>query len=152
MADTKPTRTAADERETLHALLQYCRDSFVRKLDGIDEQAARRELLPTATTLLWLTRHLAYAEDIWVAQRFAGEVSGHAEADTLAGAIDHYRTTCARTDAIVAAASFDDECRNIDVEPNVNLRWVVVHLIEETARHAGHADVIRELLDGATGR
>ena len=43
-------------------------------------------------------------------------------------------------------------CRNIDVEPNVNLRWVVVHLVEETARHAGHADIIRELLDGATGR
>ena len=152
MLDQKPPRTHADERATLHALLQYCRDSFVRKLDGVDDATARRQLLPTPTTLLWLTQHLSYAEDIWVARRFAGEASGHADADSLAGAIDVYRATCARTDAIVAASSFDEVCRDIDVEPNVNLRWVVVHLIEETARHAGHADIIRELLDGATGR
>jgi hypothetical protein len=152
MPDRKPTRTAGDERTTLHALLQYCRDSFVRKLDGVDDATARRELLPTPTTLLWLTQHLSYAEDIWVAQRFAGEASSHTDVDSLAGAIEAYRATCDRTDAIVAAASFDDACRSIDVEPNVNLRWVVAHLIEETARHAGHADVIRELLDGATGR
>jgi hypothetical protein len=152
MADQKPTRTAGDERVTLHALLQYCRDSFVRKLVGVDDVTARRELLPTATTLLWLTQHLSHAEDLWVAQRFAGGPSRHTDADTLADAIDAYRATWSRTDAIVAAASLDDLCRNVDVEPNVNLRWVVVHLIEETARHAGHADVIRELLDGATGR
>ena len=152
MADQKPTRTAGDERLTLHALLQYCRDSFLRKLDGVDDAAARRELLPTPTTLLWLTQHLSYAEDIWVAQRFAGEASSHSDADTLPAATEVYRATCARTDRIVAAASLDDTCRAIDVEPNVNLRWVVVHLIEETARHAGHADIVRELLDGATGR
>ena len=152
MVDQKPPRTDADERATLQALLQYCRDSFVRKLDGVDDATARRELLPTPTTLLWLTQHLSYAEDIWVTQRFAGEASSHTDADSLTGAIQIYRATCARTDAIVAAASFDDTCRDIDVEPNVNLRWVVVHLVEETARHAGHADIIRELLDGATGR
>jgi hypothetical protein len=152
MADQKPTRTAGDERVTLHALLQYCRDSFLRKLDGVDDATARRELLPTPTTLLWLTRHLAHAEDLWITQRFAGEPSRHTDDDTLAGAIDVYRATWARTDATVAAADLDDMCRNVDVEPNVNLRWVVVHLIEETARHAGHADVIRELIDGATGR
>jgi hypothetical protein len=152
MADQKPTRTDADERATLHALLQYCRDSFVRKLDGVRDEDARRRLLPSDTTLLWLTQHLSYAEDIWVAQRFAAEASSHADADSLAGAIDVYRATWARTDAIVAAASLDAPCRNIDVEPNVNLRWVIVHLVEETARHAGHADILRELLDGATGR
>jgi hypothetical protein len=152
MPDQKPPRTAASERATLQTLFQYCRDSFVRKLDGVDDATARTQLLPTPTTLLWLTQHLAFAEDIWIAQRFAGEASSHAEVDSLSGAIDHYRATWDRTDAIVAGASFDDVCRDIDVEPNVNLRWVVVHLIEETARHAGHADVIRELLDGATGR
>jgi hypothetical protein len=152
MTDQKPPRTGADERATSHALLRYCRDSFVRKLDGVGEEDARRRLLPSATTLLWLTQHLSYAEDIWVTQRFAGEASRHAEADSLAGAIEVYRATCARTDAIVAAAPLDAMCGNIDVEPNVNLRWVVVHLIEETARHAGHADIIRELLDGTTGR
>jgi len=152
MPDQKPPRTDGDERATLLALLQYCRDSVVRKLDGLDDESARRELLPTPTTLLWLTRHLSYAEDIWVTQRFAGAPSNHTEGATLADAIEVYRATCARTDDIVASASLDDRCRAIDVEPNVNLRWVLVHLVEETARHAGHADIIRELLDGATGR
>ena len=152
MADQKPPRTDADERTTLHALLQYCRESFVRKLDGLDDAGAQRRLLPSATTLLWLTQHLAHAEHLWIVQRFAGEDATIAPAGTLAAAIDAYRAGWVRTDAIVAAASLDEPCRNIDVEPNVNLRWVVVHLVEETARHAGHADVIRELLDGATGR
>ena len=152
MADQKPTRTAVEERGTLQALLQYCRDSFVRKLDGIDDTDATRRLLPSDTTLLWLTQHLAHAEDLWVVRRFAGEAGNHTTADTLAGAVDVYRSTWARTDAIVAASSLDAMCRAIDVEPNVNLRWVVTHLVEETARHAGHADILRELLDGATGR
>jgi len=152
MADRKPTRTDADERETLHALLQYCRDSFVRKLDGLDDEQARRRLLPTDTTLLWLAQHLAHAEHLWVVRRFAGEDGTIAPAATLAGALDAYHAQWERTDAVVAAASLDDRCRAIDVEPNVNLRWVVTHLVEETARHAGHADILRELLDGATGR
>ena len=152
MADQKPTRTAVEERGTLHALLQYCRDSFVRKLGGIDDTDATRRLLPSNTTLLWLTQHLAHAEDLWVVRRFAGEAGRHTTADTLAEAVDVYRATWARTDAIIAASSLDAMCRAIDVEPNVNLRWVVTHLVEETARHAGHADVLRELLDGATGR
>jgi len=72
MADHKPTRTDGDERATLHALLQYCRESFVRKLDDVDDAAARRRLVPSATTLLWLTQHLAHAEHLWLSQRFAG--------------------------------------------------------------------------------
>jgi len=153
MPDRKPTRTNDDERTTLHALLQYCRVSFVRKLDGVDDATARRRLLPSDTTLLWITQHLAHAEHLWVTQRFAGRPDdAPPPADTLGAAIDVYRATWARTDAIVAASSLDEPCRNIDVEPNVNLRWVVAHLVEETARHAGHADILRELLDGATGR
>lgn len=152
MADQKPTQTDGDERATLHALLQYCRESFVRKLDGVGDEEARRRLLPSPTTLLWLTQHLAHAEQLWVAQRFAGEPIALESPDDLAGAIEEYRTTWARTDAIVAAAPLDAMCVNVDIEPNVNLRWVVVHLVEETARHAGHADILRELLDGATGR
>jgi hypothetical protein len=153
MPDQKPTRTSDDERTTLHALFQYCRDSFVRKLDGVDDASARLRLLPSDTTLFWLTQHLAHAEHLWIAQRFAGQDGdAPAAADTLGGAIDVYRATWARTDAIVAASSLNEPCRNIDREPNVNLRWVVAHLVEETARHAGHADIVRELLDGATGR
>jgi len=70
----------------------------------------------------------------------------------VAGAIDGYRATWRRVDDIVAAASLDDLCRSVGDESPVNLRWVLMHLLEETARHAGHADIIRELLDGKTGR
>jgi acyl-CoA synthetase (AMP-forming)/AMP-acid ligase II len=58
----------------------------------------------------------------------------------------------ATVDDIVAAASLDDLCPPFDDDPQVNLRWILTHLLEETARHAGHADILRELIDGDTGR
>jgi hypothetical protein len=99
------------------------------------------------------------AETLWVCARFADDgtlvpsdavVAG----DTVAGAIDAYRSTWTTVDAIVSsAASLDDVCQGPGAgEPPVNLRWVLAHLVEETARHAGHADILRELLDGSTGR
>jgi uncharacterized damage-inducible protein DinB len=157
MADRKPPRLDAGERETLTALLQYQRDSFVRKIDGVSEDAARHEFVPSGTTLLWLLKHMAAAEVTWVVRRFAGEDAGPLDEtvgsnDTVAYAIEAYRSTWARVDAIVAAASFDDLCRATGDDVPTNLRWVVSHVLEETARHAGHADILRELVDGATGR
>ena len=73
--------------------------------------------------------------------------------DSLATAIDAYRATWTRVDAIVASApNLDVECATTDGESSVNLRWVLMHLLEETARHAGHADILRELIDGQAGR
>ena len=153
MTDRKPPRFAADERETLRALLQYQRDSFVRKVADVDDDTARRALVPSGTTLLWLTTHLADAESLWVLRRFAGEaVDPPAGRDTMAAAVDAYRGTWARVDAVVTAESLDASCRGLDDGTDANLRWVVAHLLEETARHAGHADVLRELIDGSTGR
>jgi hypothetical protein len=155
--DLKPPRRVANERETLHALLQYQRESFVRKIDGVNEEAARQPLVPTGTTLLWLVKHLARAETLWIVHRFAGEdITGNDDTvhpdDTVTAAVDGYRATWIRVDAVVAAASLDAECRNVGDEGPVNLRWVLMHLLEETARHAGHADILRELIDGVTGR
>ena len=151
MADLKPPRSALGERETLLSLLQYQRDSLVRKVSGLPDGAERRRLVPSETTLLWLVEHLAWAEQLWVAHRFAGrpvpETTGY---DTLAEAVAAYRRTWTTVDEIVVAADLDDLCRLTD-EP-VNLRWVLAHLLEETARHAGHADILRELTDGRTGR
>ena len=74
-------------------------------------------------------------------------------ADTLTSAVDAYRATWARVDAIVSATpTLDEPCRRARRGPPVNLRWVLMHLLEETARHAGHADILRELIDGSTGR
>ena len=157
MPDQKPPRLVGGERETLQALLQFQRDSFVRKAAGLDDDSARRALVSSGTTMLWLMKHMARAESLWIEQRFAGGHPAVADdtvrpGDTVAAAADVYRATWARVDAIVAGASLDDVCADVGDESPVNLRWVLMHLLEETARHAGHADILRELVDGRTGR
>jgi hypothetical protein len=154
--DAKPPR-AIGEREVLQAAWQYQRDCLVRKVAGVRDADARRALVDSGTTLLWLVQHCCYAERIWVRQRFAGEdvpLKGDAvPSATLDEAIATYRAEWTLVDAIVAAHDLDAAMP----DPNggdvpVTLRWIVVHLIEELARHAGHADIIRELIDGQTGR
>lgn len=158
MPDEKPPRLEGDERDTLRVLLQYQRDSMVRKVSGVDESGARRALVGSGTTLLWLTKHMARAESLWIKHRFAGERADLPDdtvhpGDTLQAAVEAYRAIWARTDSIVASASsLDESCRDVGDEAPVNLRWVLMHLLEETARHGGHADILRELIDGSTGR
>ena len=158
MPDQKPPRLVRGERETLHALLQYQRDSLVRKVDGLDEASARKALVPSGTTLLWLMKHMARAECLWIVHRFAGEdLTDLHDAvqpeDTLADAVAAYRATWTRVDGIVEMSlGLDEICRRVGDEAPVNLRWVLMHLLEETARHAGHADILRELIDGEQGR
>jgi len=103
-------------------------------------------------------KHLATAETLWVLHRFAGQQVAIPDDrvtadDSVAAAVDTYRATWARVDAAVAAApSLDTMCHDTGAESPVNLRWVLMHLLEETARHTGHADVLREFSDGQTGR
>jgi hypothetical protein len=158
VADQKPPRLTGDERETVTALLQYQRNSFVKKISGINEEAARRRGVPSGMSLLWLIKHMARAESVWLLQRFAGqepvvEDDEVGPADTVQSAITCYQQTWVRADAVVAAAGdLDELCVEVGEEAPVNLRWVLMHLLEETARHAGHADILRERIDGATGR
>jgi hypothetical protein len=157
VADQKPPRVSAGERETLLALLQYQRDSLVRKAANVDEGAARQALVGSGTTLLWLVKHLTRAEIVWMVCRFAGENATVPDdavqpGDTVTAAISGYRAAWAHADDIARAASLDEPCRRNSGEAPVNLRWVLMHLLEETARHAGHADILRELIDGSTGR
>jgi hypothetical protein len=155
--DQRPPRLAGGERATLLALLQYQRESLVRKVLSADERAASTSPVPSGTTLAWLVAHLAMAESSWVEQRFAGVEPDPIDlpagrAATIAEAVAAYREVWPRIDAVVAASDLDATCVGDETTPNVNLRWVLAHLLEETARHAGHADVLRELLDGETGR
>jgi len=150
--DTKPPRLESDERATVMALLQYQRDSFVRKLVGVNDQSARQSLVRSGTSLLWLANHMADAEMTWVMGRCAGGASEVPAAETLAAAIDRYRSTWDAVGAVVTDASLDDLCSRPGDGGQANLRWVLMHLLEETARHAGHADILRELIDGRTGR
>ncbi|HEY0805607.1 MAG TPA: DinB family protein [Pseudonocardiaceae bacterium] len=156
--DVKPPRLASDERATLRALLRYQRDSMVRKVTGVDDTAARRAFVGSGTSLLWLVKHMTRAETVWILRRFAGQqvpipddtVHPH---DSLVTAMAAYRDTWTRVDAVIEAVpSLDEACRDVGDAAPVNLRWVLMHLLEETARHAGHADIMRELIDGQTGR
>ncbi len=132
----------------------------MRKVAGVDERAARRSPVGSGTTLLWLVEHMASAESTWILQRFAGRQADPAEDapppdHTLRDAAAAYRRTWLQVDAVVASATgLDEGCRHpvTGSDPPVNLRWVIMHLLEETARHAGHADILRELIDGHTGR
>ena len=98
----------------MHALLRYQRESLVRKVSGVDEAAARREFLPSGTTLLWLIKHMARAEILWIVQRFAGDDGPVPDdvvrpEDALGEAIAAYRASWARVDAVVSAAATLDQ-------------------------------------------
>jgi uncharacterized damage-inducible protein DinB len=154
--DQKPPRPIGDERATILGLLQYQRESFARKVSGVDDVGATASPVASGTSLLWLANHMADAERRWVIERFAGTESDPVEAAhvaTMEAAVDRYRRTWVVVDAIVAAEpDLAATCEVGDGDGDVDLRWILLHLIEETARHAGHADILRELLDGSTGR
>jgi uncharacterized damage-inducible protein DinB len=138
-------------------LLRYQRESLVRKAVGVDEGAARRSPVATGTTLLWLVQHLADAERLWILHRFAGgekpRPGARSSDDTLKAALTAYQQTWSDVDAVIAATPSLDEVSAIaDDSGQATLRWILAHLLEETARHAGHADILRELIDGVTGR
>ncbi len=158
MPDIKPPRLAGSEAETLHALLQYQRDSLVRKVAGLNAPSARWSPVGTGTSLLWLVKHMTRAEITWVLRRFAGQdvaIPGDqpGPGDTLDAVTAAYRRAWQQVDRVAFAGSgLDELCQRPDADPPVSLRWVLMHLLEETARHAGHADILRELIDGLTGR
>jgi uncharacterized damage-inducible protein DinB len=157
MADQRPPRRTGDDRGTLLALLQFQRESLVRKVEGVGEEHARWSPVPSGTSLLWLVKHLAGAEATWVLRRFAGQTDIVRDdevraGDSVEGAIQAYREMWVAVDEVVAEAELDDLCQADERQPPVDLRWILAHLLEETARHAGHADLIREQLDGSTGR
>jgi hypothetical protein len=157
LPDVKPPRFAASESRTLLTFLDYLRDSVTRKLDGVSEVAARRPLVASGTSLLSLVQHLTTAEVSWFQIRFAGSDSpdpgGPIEDGLEVGehVLQYKRAIACDNEIVRSTASLTQRCAG-DGHADVDLRWVLVHMIEETARHAGHADIIREQLDGVTGR
>jgi uncharacterized damage-inducible protein DinB len=155
MPDLPPPRVAgADELTTVRTLLQYQRESLLKKVEGLSDDDAARSHVESGTSLLWLLQHLAHAEQTWLIVRFAQLDRELGPQATVAEAAAEYRRTWARADAIIDAApdGLDTRCPPFDDHGDVDLRWILAHLLEETARHAGHADILRELLDGSTGR
>lgn len=146
----------SDECELLLSWLNYLRGAVLRKLAGISDEQARWRPDGALISLLGIVNHLTHVEWRWI----DGGILGHRTARTetefapgpelaVAEATSAYQQRAAATDAVIrAASSLAVPC---SMEPGTDLRWVVLHLINETARHAGHADAVRELLDGTTG-
>ncbi|WP_252541334.1 DinB family protein [Streptomyces sp. RO-S4] len=152
------------EKKTLSAFLAAQRASVLAIVDGIDTQALTTSVLPSGWTPLGLIEHLGHAERHWLQEIVAGA------AEPLPWPDDHAPLTTPRTPEVVFAF-YNDQCRRSDAmialtplsalprgrhpEPLgdeiADLRGIILHVVKETARHAGHLDIVRELLDGGTG-
>jgi uncharacterized damage-inducible protein DinB len=146
-----------DERELLLAYLQFLRDAVLRKAEGLDEDQARWRPDGKLIAIAGIVNHLAHVEWRWIDGTLRGEQVSRSEEEfavpaerPLADVIEAYGRRAELTETAVRAADLDDPCDHPG-HPGITLRWVLLHLIEETARHAGHADATRELLDGRTG-
>ncbi|RDG35426.1 DinB family protein [Streptomyces corynorhini] len=155
--DTPPPRTGTSETEVLRGFLDYLRTSVAAKVAGAPEPRVRTAAVPSGTNLLGLLGHLTSVERAV----FLGDDVTHwpatfrvAPADSVAEVVARYRETVARANDVL------DGCTRLDApvprarpgRPAPSVRWALAHMIEETGRHAGHADILRELLDGTTGR
>jgi uncharacterized damage-inducible protein DinB len=154
-------RTDTGERDTALAFLSFARACVLKKIDGLDEEQLRRRLVVSDTTLLGLVQHLTDGELYWFGHTVAGDPAyGDVDFDmvvpedrSVEEVVAAYRAAIAASDAVIAAVeSFDSPtAMPVDDVPKT-LRWVVAHVTGETVRHAGHADILRELIDGTTGR
>jgi uncharacterized damage-inducible protein DinB len=157
------------ERADLLAFLQAQRRSVLAIIEGLDHRTIRQSAVPSGWTPLGMIEHLAHAERFWFQQVLTGQadplpwpperdhpdaaafVSSHEPDRVLA----FYRDQCHRSDTVLAATSLSATPAGhvpADMAEEIHsVRGVVLHIIEETARHAGHLDIARELIDGRTG-
>jgi uncharacterized damage-inducible protein DinB len=159
MPDRRTPLCLTGEKETLQEFLDYLRDSLILKVLDLDEESARRSTVPTGTSLLGLIKHLTGVEVAWFQFAFAGHdavipAEEIGPADTVASAVTAYRAATRVSNQIVNQSNdLDQLCgRALTTPEPLSLRWLLVHMVEETARHAGHADILREEIDGQTGR
>ncbi len=163
---TSPPRVAG-ERESLDSWLDFHRSTLLVKCRGLTgEQLARRAVPPSSLSLLGLVRHMAEVERAWFRLRLAGEAGlddlycsdespdgdfDLAEAASAEADLAVWARECELARAAAAGRSLDETFVHERYGSTIDLRWVHVHMIEEYARHNGHADILREQIDGATG-
>ncbi len=154
------------ERHQLDSWLDFYRSTLLKKCAGLSvEQLSRRPVPTSDLTLLGLLRHMTFVEQVWFEITFAGltvieyykrDDDRDADFHDLASAsleevVERFYTACGRSREIAAAHDLDELALAPRRGREVDLRWIYVHMIEEYARHCGHADLLRELIDGATG-
>ncbi len=158
--------TLTSEREALESFLDAQREGLIRKIDGLDDAMARQAPSASSLSLLGLVKHSATWEHRWFQVVMGGrespdgwpEVSPEPrdvdlmvdENDTVDYWVAQYREQIAKSKAVAASMDLASPCARTDII-ECNVRYVLFHMIEETARHAGHADIIRETLDGSRG-
>jgi uncharacterized damage-inducible protein DinB len=154
-------RVDSGELDTALAFLSFARHCVLKKANGLSDDQLRRVLVDSGTSILGLVQHLAEAERYWFGYHLAGAAwdvgreygmtvsASRAAADVLRD----YRSAIEDSDRAIRAAGDPDARFAVPVDGNWHtLRWVMAHMTSETARHAGHADILREQLDGTTGR
>ena len=151
------------EHDTLTGLLDFLRATVVNKVAGLsDEQAFSAPVPPSTLTPAGLVKHLTGVERFWFSIDFAGmdvpwpwsESDPHggfplADGETMAVLVGAYLDECQRSRSAIAASDLEDRAQGPDM--SFTLRYALVHMIEETARHCGHLDLLRERIDGHTG-
>jgi uncharacterized damage-inducible protein DinB len=159
---------AFDERTVLPRFLQYVRLTVHAKCVDLAQTDAVKTPLPTspAMSIAGLVSHLRWAEVFWIDVIFLGQSNQWPGTDhdselqmrvglerPLVELLDEYAAQAAHTDEVVASRDWDAEaaCKDFDTGKPIALRYIVMHMIEETARHNGHLDILRELADGVTG-
>lgn len=151
----------ADERTQLEEFLDTNRAELVAAVRHLTDEQARRRLVPSLTTPLGLLRHAAFAEQVWFHVALAGRTREDvgipatvdesfvlAEDDTVAAAVADYERVCGEARDIAAGFTLDDLAHHNRRGP-LTLRWIYLHMIEELARHAGHADILAEQIQHA---
>ncbi|GAA4708203.1 DinB family protein [Phytohabitans rumicis] len=152
-----------DEKLSLHASLNRHREVVLWKVGGLDDERLRQPVTPSGTNLLGLVKHLAANEYAWFCQTFGREteplpfddedenadlrVEPHESTDDV---LAFYARARAAADQVIAEVEIED-LGTAWFGEQVSMRWALIHMIEETARHTGHLDILRELLDGRTG-
>jgi hypothetical protein len=153
----------ACERDTLAGVLDFLRATVVNKVAGLtDRDALRESVPPSKLSAAGVVKHLTGVERFWFSIDFAGadrpwpwtEHDPHGnfqpdEMETLAGIVADYQSECERSRKVAACAGLDDIARSDGMA--FTLRYTMVHMIEETARHCGHLELLRECIDGTTG-
>ena len=151
-----------DERAQLQWFLTMQRDLILWKVEGLDHEQLQTPHPPSTLTLIGLVKHLTRVERSWLQEDLLGPArvsvphprdEWHLEpGETCAGIIDDYIAAIRESDRIVAEMPLDTVLADVHpLQHGVTLRWALFHMIEETARHAGHMDLIREAIDGEVG-
>ncbi len=159
-----PTDKTASDKQTLIESLDNQRAIAVWRLEGLDDEAATRPMVPSGTNLLGLVKHLAWTDLYWFVEVFAGDRVDYPYpdddpaadfrpelGDTVADVIDLYRAHVERCNRVIAGSDLDMVSKGDQNGVHFSLRWIMVHMITETARHLGHMDIVREQIDGVTG-